>query len=67
MDIRQQGVIRFEPGIIEKEGIYFHTASAFAQQHLFLWSLGCTLSLQCAVQRAQKTFERIFDVLHSFG
>ena len=39
MDIRQQGVIRFEPGIIEKEGIYFHTASAFAQQHLFygLW------------------------------
>ena len=38
MDIRQQGVIRFEPGIIEKEGIYFHTASAFAQQHLFMVS-----------------------------
>ena len=55
MDIRQQGVIRFEPGIIEKEGIYFHTASAFAQQHLFYGLC------------AQKTFERIFDVLHSFG
>ena len=39
MDIRKQGVIRIEPGIIHKNGIYFHSASAFAQQHLFygLW------------------------------
>ena len=60
MDILQQGIIRFEPGIIEKEGIYFHTASAFAQQHLFysLW-----VHVIFAVRRtacASKTFELHF-------
>ena len=50
MDIRQQGIIRSEPGIIEKEGIYFHTASAFAQQHLFygLWGARYLCSTACA-------------------
>ena len=66
MDIRQQGVIRFEPGIIEKKGFIF-ILLRLLRSSTCLWSLGCTLSLQCAVQRAQKTFERIFDVLHSFG
>lgn len=53
MDIRQQGVIRFEPGIIEKEGIYFHTASAFAQQHLFygLWGARYLCSAPYSVRR----------------
>lgn len=39
MNIRQQGIIRAESGIIDKQGIYFHNASVFAQQHLFyaLW------------------------------
>lgn len=39
MNIREQGVIRSESGIIKKNGIFFHTASAFAQQYLFygLW------------------------------
>lgn len=53
MDIRQQGIIRFEPGIIEKEGIYFHTASAFAQQHLFygLWGARYLCSAPYSVRR----------------
>ncbi len=39
MDLRQQGVIRSESGILEKQGIYFHNASAFAQRYLYygLW------------------------------
>ena len=53
MDILQQGIIRFEPGIIEKEGIYFHTASAFAQQHLFysLWGARYLCSAPYSVRR----------------
>ena len=53
MDIRQQGIIRSEPGIIEKEGIYFHTASAFAQQHLFygLWGARYLCSAPYSVRR----------------
>lgn len=53
MDIRKQGVIRFEPGIIEKEGIYFHTASTFAQQHLFygLWGARYLCSAPYSVRR----------------
>ena len=38
MDILQQGIIRFEPGIIEKEGIYFHTASALRSSTCFIVS-----------------------------
>lgn len=39
MKIRPQDYIRFEPGVLDKKGIYIHAASAFAQQHLFycLW------------------------------
>ncbi|MDO4634237.1 MAG: AraC family transcriptional regulator [Eubacteriales bacterium] len=39
MNLRQQGIIRTESGILEKQGIYFHNASSFAQQYLYygLW------------------------------
>ncbi len=39
MDLRKKGLIRSESGIIEKNGIYFHTVSGFAMQNLFyaLW------------------------------
>ncbi len=39
MNIRQEGIIKGELGIIEKKGIYFHNASEFAQKYLFygLW------------------------------
>lgn len=39
MNLRNQGIIRSESGIIKKDGIYFHTSSGFAQQNLFyaLW------------------------------
>lgn len=53
MDIRQQGVIRVESGILQKSGIYFHSASAFAQQHLFygLWGAEYICSVPYRVQR----------------
>ena len=53
LDIRQQGFIRFEPVSIEKEGIYCHTASAFAQQHLFygLWGARYLCSAPYSVRR----------------
>jgi AraC family transcriptional regulator len=35
LNIKHQGVIPFESGIIEKHGIYFHEPSAFAMQNLF--------------------------------
>lgn len=34
MELRKQGVLSAELGILQKEGIYFHTASTFAQENL---------------------------------
>lgn len=53
MDIRKQGVIRSESGIIDKKGIYFHNASS---QRLFLRSaifilraVGSRIYMYCSV------------------
>lgn len=35
MQFEQNGIIQSESGILEKDGIFFHTSSAFAQEHLF--------------------------------
>lgn len=53
MDIRKQGVIRSESGIIDKKGIYFHNASSFAQQYLFygLWGAEYTCTAPYRVCR----------------
>lgn len=39
MSILHEGVLKFESGILQKEGIYFHTACTFAKRHLYyaLW------------------------------
>lgn len=55
MELRKQGVLTTELGISRKEGIYFHTASPFAQGNLCypLWGATYTCTRPYRVERKE--------------
>lgn len=55
MDLRKQGILSAELGILQKEGIYFHTASPFAQENLCypLWGATYTCTPPYRVERKE--------------
>lgn len=65
MENHRKGVIEAEQGIAQKDGIYFHTASPFAQQHLFypLWGATYTcLPPYCVDRREAFDFFLLFYI-----
>lgn len=55
MESKQTGVLEHELGIVQKNGIYFYSASSFAQQHLFypLWGATYTCAPPYCVERQE--------------
>ncbi|MDO4616131.1 MAG: AraC family transcriptional regulator [Lachnospiraceae bacterium] len=65
MDLRQKGVLRAESGIIEKQGIYFHNASSFAQRYLYygLWGAEYVCAEPYQVRRSDFNAFLLFYIL----
>ncbi len=65
METMQKGIIEQEQGILQKEGIYFCSASAFAQAHLFYPHWGA--EYVCAPPyRVQRDVRDVFDAFILF-